>query len=651
MASVGLGVPRSAGAVADDDWLGIVNTYRAMSGLGAVSGNPTWVAEAAAHSCYMLQNGIAHDEIPGRPGYTPGGDVAGNSGNVAVSSSPSAGPRKHIDLWMTGPFHAIGILRHNLTATGFGGCVDPASPTSWKSAGTLDVIRGINGAIPRPSAPITFPGNGATIPLNRFVTESPNPMTMCGWTGSAGLPLIVMMPAGVSAADATLTGPNGPIGTCVLHAGNVADSTAKAILQGDNAVIVMPRDVLLNGTYTASVSSNGGSASWSFTVNTNAPLSAGPAPVLTDTAPATEPARFEPTAPFRHVDSRLGQQAVRLTAGQPTPIKITDDPNVVAVSANFVAVGPSNSGFVTLYNCTANVPVVSTIGYLPGDIVANQAIVPLKDGSLCVYSKESTDLVVDINGTYRTTSGSGFVPVAPVRLFDSRDPGQVRLQPEQELTLPVAGVSPGAPAGTTAVALNVTAVLPDGPGYVRVYPCGAPTAAEISTINFWGGDVRPNTVVVPVSAAGTICVRATERFDLIVDLTGHFAADDGLDFVPLDPVRLLDTRSPFPELNPFTAAQRVRAGQTLTLDIAGARGINPRAKAVSVNLTMTESLGFSHLTAYPCGDRPTTSNANIAPWQLSSANSAMVMLSPDGKLCLYAAQDVHVVVDVNGVWL
>ena len=96
---------------ASNDWLGIVNTYRAMSGLGAVSENATWSSQAYSHGCYMLYNGIAHDEIPGKLGYTSGGDLAGNNGNVAVSSSTTATARNHVDLWMTGPFHAIGVLR------------------------------------------------------------------------------------------------------------------------------------------------------------------------------------------------------------------------------------------------------------------------------------------------------------------------------------------------------------------------------------------------------------------------------------------------------------------------------------------------------------------------------------------------------------
>ena len=61
---------------------------------------------------------------PATPATPPGGDTAGNSGNVAVSSSTAATARNHIDLWMTGPFHAIGILRPKLATSGFGICAD-----------------------------------------------------------------------------------------------------------------------------------------------------------------------------------------------------------------------------------------------------------------------------------------------------------------------------------------------------------------------------------------------------------------------------------------------------------------------------------------------------------------------------------------------
>ena len=154
------------------DWLTTVNYYRAMAGLGSVVEDSSMSAGAAAHSCYMLYNGISHDETPGLQGYTPDGDVAGNSGNVAVSSQINTSARSHVELWMSGPFHAIGILRPNLHSTGFGKCDLPSTPT-WHSGATLDVLRGL-GNDPRPASPDPVPrqrNHNEPRPLHRRVTE------------------------------------------------------------------------------------------------------------------------------------------------------------------------------------------------------------------------------------------------------------------------------------------------------------------------------------------------------------------------------------------------------------------------------------------------------------------------------------------------
>jgi hypothetical protein len=649
---LGLGSPTAA-AVADDDWLGIVNTYRQMSGLNPITANPTWSAEARAHSCYMLLNGISHDEIPGRPGYTPGGDVAGNSGNVAVSSSISATARNHIDLWMTGPFHAIGILRHNLTSSGFGLCTGENTPTPWRSGGTLDVIRGLDMSRPRPSTPILFPGDGATVPLNAFITEFPNPMTLCGWTGNAGLPLFAMMPNDVTAANSTLTGPNGPIETCTLHKGNTgADGTARAILDGDNAVIVMPRQILADGTYTVNVNSNGGNVSWSFSVDAKGPLSYTPPPPPDPelTKPTAEATQFEPVSPFRLVDSRQGKGTLRLRAGRITTLAIGNS-DITAVSANFTAVRPSAAGYITAYNCTTEVPTVSTLGYRPGQNVANQAIVPLQNGKLCLYSYADVDIIIDVNGYYRTADdGAGFSPMTPARLLDTRPAGIPALAPMQPRPVKVTGVTGGAPEGSTSVALNVTAVKPAGPGWLRAFPCDSSSASDISSVNFVAGDLRPNSVVVPVGDDGEICLLSSQPTDVLVDITGSFSSGAGLDFVPLDPIRLVDTRERWEHLNPFTNGGKVATGRTLRVQVAGVRGVPAGAKAASVNVTAIQADTTTFVTVFPCGARPGTSNLNLIPWQGVAANGAMVKLNSAGEVCVYVDRPAHVVIDINGIW-
>ena len=136
---------------------------------------------------------------------------------------------------------------------GFGKC-DKTTTSPWRSGATLDVIRGLTSQ-PRPSTPILFPGNGTTTNLSRFVTESPNPLSYCpsGYSG-AGLPVIAMMPESVSWATASMSGPGGAMETCTIYGGNTS-GTARAILNGDNAISVIPKYALSPGVYTVTVTS------------------------------------------------------------------------------------------------------------------------------------------------------------------------------------------------------------------------------------------------------------------------------------------------------------------------------------------------------------------------------------------------------------
>ncbi|MGZ4740621.1 MAG: CAP domain-containing protein, partial [Ilumatobacteraceae bacterium] len=402
------------------DWLTTVNYYRAMAGVGPVVEDPTMSDGAAKHSCYMLYNGISHDEVPGLTGYTTEGDAAGNNGNVAVSSVINTSDRSHVELWMTGPFHAIGVLRPNLVSTGFGRC-DLANTPTWHSGATLDVIRGL-GSAPRPSSPVLFPGNGTSTNLDRFVVETPNPLDYCGWTGPAGLPIIAMMPEAANGPSASLSGPNGPIDVCVLSAANTT-GVAQQILQGDNAVIIVPRTVLPQGSYNVHAATTARTVNWSFTVDPAAAVGIAPVPVAQPTAPATG---FAPLAPARIVDTRIPLGATRLAAGGITRIQVTGQGGVPAdakaVLTNATVTAPIAAGFLTLWNCSSARPEVSTLDFSTSQTVANTATIPLDGtGSFCAYSSTSADLVVDVGGYYSSSAGGRYTPLSPTRLMDSRE--------------------------------------------------------------------------------------------------------------------------------------------------------------------------------------------------------------------------------------
>ena len=646
-----------AAGPADNDWLGIVNVYRSQSGLAPVADNPAWSNGATNHSCWMLLNGIAHDETPGSLGYTADGDLAGNSGNVAVSSSSSATTRSHIDLWMTGPFHAIGLLRPSLSQAAYGSCASPPNPTrtQWKSAATLDVVRGNNWGAAKLATPVVFPGNGATTSLTRFIAETPDPRTFCGWgSQTVGLPLIAMMPANVTTASATLVGPSGPVPTCVLHKANTS-GTASSILGGDNAVVVVPAAPLTTGTYTVSVGSNGGNANWTFTVDPTAALTpvptAPPAP-LGHTAALTSQMPFEPMTPFRFADSRSNLTLDRLPANQQIRVRIAGrsglPADITAISANFTGVGSSAAGYLTASNCADADPSFSTLNYEADDGVPNQAIIALSGGDLCLFSSQATDIVMDINGYVSPTATQVFIPVAPQRLFDSR-PSAQPLRVGQVLRVAVAGGASPAPAGAVAVAVNLTGVMPDETGWIRAFPCDAPEPTS-SSLNPRIGRARANSAIIPTAADGTICLTSNVTSHVIVDITGWFGKGDGQQFVPISPIRLADTRQTHRVLNGGAGPVMLVPGRELRVQIAGTRGIGADVRAATLNLVAVGATSPGFIVAVPCGQPSNVSNVNFTSESGAVANGANVQLDAAGSICVTTSAPTHVLVDITGVW-
>jgi len=647
----------TAAGPAADDWLGIVNVYRAQSGLAPVVNNPAWSNGATNHSCWMLLNGIAHDETPGSPGYTADGDQAGNSGNVAVSSNSSATPRSHIDLWMTGPFHAIGLLRASLSQAAYGMCASPPNPTltPWKSAATLDVVRGNNWSAAKPATPVVFPGNGATTSLTRFIAETPDPRTFCGWgSQTVGLPLIAMMPSNVTSASATLVGPSGPLATCVLHKANTS-GTASAILGGDNAVVVVPAAPLAKGTYTVSVNSDGGNANWGFTVDPSAaltPVPPAPPGPLGDTEALTSQMPFQALTPFRFADSRSNIAIGRLPANQQVRVQIAGrsglPADITAISANFTGVAASAAGYLTASNCAEINPSFSTLNFEANDGVPNQAIIPLSSGDLCLFSSEATDIVIDINGYVSPTASQVFIPVAPKRLFDSR-PSAQPLRPGQVLRIAVEGGASPAPADAVAVAVNLTGVMPDESGWIRVFPCDAPEPAS-SSLNPRIGRARANSAIVPTAADGTICLTSNVTSHIIVDITGWFGSRGGRQFVPISPIRLTDTRQSHPSLNGGAGPVMLVPGRELRVQVAGTRGIGTDVRAATLNLAAVGATAPGFIVAVPCGQTSDVSNVNFTGDSGAVANGANVQLDATGSICVTTSAPTHVLIDITGVW-
>jgi LPXTG-site transpeptidase (sortase) family protein len=142
-----------------------------------------------------------------------------------------------------------------------------------------------------------------------------------------------------------------------------------------------------------------------------------------------------------------------------------------------------------------------------------------------VYSLRAAKLIVDVTGYYTSdvslASQDGlFVPVDPVRLLDTRDPGQIgKLWPNWvvEAVLP-----PAAAANAAAAVVNVTGVETRGPGYLTVSAARQPIPGT-SNVNWTDANqVVPNHVIMPVTDRYGISVFSSHGAHVLVDLAGYF---------------------------------------------------------------------------------------------------------------------------------
>jgi hypothetical protein len=319
-----------------------------------------------------------------------------------------------------------------------------------------------------------------------------------------------------------------------------------------------------------------------------------------------------------------------------------------ALSANFTAVGAPAGGYLTASNCAESNPSFSTLNYEANDGIPNQAIIPLDRGDICLFSSQATDIIIDVNGYVSPGASQVFAPLAPKRVFDSR-PSAQPLRPGQVLRVAVEGRSGLAPTEATAVALNITSVLPDQTGWIRAFPCGA-AATSVSTLNPGVGQARANSAILPTSTDGTICLTSNVTSHVLIDITGWFGNSSGQQFVPIRPLRLTDTRQSHPDLNGGSGPIMLAPGRTLRVKVAGHRGIDAGAQAASLNIVAAGATAPGFLTAVPCGQRTDVSNLNFVGGGTAVANGVNVKLGDAGTVCLTTSAPTHVLVDITGVW-
>lgn len=169
--------------------------------------------------------------------------------------------------------------------------------------------------------------------------------------------------------------------------------------------------------------------------------------------------------------------------------------------------------------------------------------------------------------------------------------------------------------------------------------------------NLQGRPVGPGPYRLRLSGVDAVDGEIVPPFTADIEVTGSQAPPTvaavplvgDLGFVPVDPVRLLDTRP---------GAESIGPASRLDLRVAGVHGIPSDARAVALNITATVPSGVSHLRVWPAGrPMPTASVLNMDRQRAATAAGLAVGVGGEGKVSIYNdAGSAHLVVDVTGYW-
>ncbi len=366
-------------------------------------------------------------------------------------------------------------------------------------------------------------------------------------------------------------------------------------------------------------------------------------------------ATYVPLEPSRLLDTRTTGTPVG--PGGTVDVVVTGRAGVpagaTAVVLNVTATAATGATDVRAYPRPATgsaVPLVSSLNLGAGQTVANLVHVAVGAGGAVRLRNAagSVHLLADVSGYYAGGgAGSSYQGVSPRRLLDTRDAG-APLAAGEVRTLRVRGTQLGAPAGASAVVLNVTAVGATQQTDVRVWPTRAGAPPLVSNLNPAPGRETPAAVVVAVGADDTVSLRsAAGSVHLVVDLSGWYVPSPGGDvlqgvFRPVAPQRLLDTRS---------SGGPVVAGEARALTVAGAGVVPAPGTNVVLNVTSTGATSATNVRVYPKvpgGAVPRASNLNVVAGQ-TLANAVVAQVGADGQVLLRnAAGSTHLVVDLAG---
>jgi hypothetical protein len=320
--------------------------------------------------------------------------------------------------------------------------------------------------------------------------------------------------------------------------------------------------------------------------------------------------------------------------------------------------GPSASDFVESDNCGGTLGfTISGRSSCEIDVLfaPGPSSLGVRTASVTITPAQGSPLVIQLigNGAATTTGPTAlqFIPVAPCRVVDTRNPNgqfggpEIAAKTSREFDIPQSDC--GVPPNAVAYSLNVTVVPQAGLGYLTLWPSGQ-AQPSVSTLNSYDGRVKANAAITPAGVNGGVSVYVSDQSNVILDINGYFVpagTASALEFYPVTPCRLADTRNP----NGPLGGPSLSGGTGRAFPVQSSNcGIPATAKAYSLNITAVPHNTLGYLTSWPTGQtQPLVSTLNSYSGGVT-ANAAIVPAGTSGEVSIFVSDTTDVILDVNG---
>lgn len=255
-------------------------------------------------------------------------------------------------------------------------------------------------------------------------------------------------------------------------------------------------------------------------------------------------------------------------------------------------------------------------------------------------------------GPVATGGGFGagdFVPVGPIRAYDSRTDPAGPLLAQNTRAIPLRGHAGIPTLGVDAVAIAVSAVGPTTAGYLTVWP-NTSYQPVATSLNFSAWQTKTNLVKVPLGADGAVGVfNFAGSVHVTVDVVGFYIDSSGTfthnqSFQSVSPIRAYDSRPAFGGTGP------IPAGGTVDVAVAtAATGVPANATAVEIQVEAIDPTAEGYLTVWAKGGtQPVVSN--VLYLRSTTVTSAIAPIGADGKISVFSNVSTGFAVDICGYY-